>query len=78
MSKPNLYNHEGYFDPTAFEALSNIEEEAKASVDIPLQDGRVQVFGRIERVAKPPRLRERQFRQRIELQVPARYIGECE
>lgn len=36
MSRPNLYNHEGYFDPTAFEALSHIEEEAKATQYKPL------------------------------------------
>lgn len=27
--KPNKYNAEGYFDPTAYEALMNIEREAK-------------------------------------------------
>lgn len=25
----SLYNHEGYLDPTAYEALSNIERERK-------------------------------------------------
>lgn len=25
----NLYNSEGYYDPTAYEALSHIEREAK-------------------------------------------------
>lgn len=25
----SLYNHEGYLDPTAYEALSNIEKERK-------------------------------------------------
>ncbi|MGF7142809.1 hypothetical protein HNQ56_001227 [Anaerotaenia torta] len=29
MSKPNLYNHEGYLDLTAYEALLHIEQEAK-------------------------------------------------
>lgn len=29
MSHVNLYNAERYFDPTAFEALTNIEREAK-------------------------------------------------
>lgn len=36
MRKPNLYNHEGYFDPTAYEALFNIEEEAKRTEYKPL------------------------------------------
>lgn len=27
----NMRNSEGYYDPTAFEALSNIEREAKAA-----------------------------------------------
>ena len=32
----NLYNSEGYFDPTAYAALSRIEQEAKSTAFKPL------------------------------------------
>ena len=32
----NLYNSEGYYDPTAYEALSHIEEEARRTAYKPL------------------------------------------
>lgn len=32
----NLYNSEGYYDPTAYEALSHIEQEAKKTAYRPL------------------------------------------
>lgn len=32
----NLYNSEGYFDPTVYEALSHIEQEAKRTAYKPL------------------------------------------
>lgn len=32
----NLYNSEGYYDPTAYEALSRIEQEAKKTAYRPL------------------------------------------
>ena len=36
MSHVNLYNAEGYLDPTAYEALTRIEQEAKKTAFRPL------------------------------------------
>ena len=36
MSHVNLYNAEGYLDPTAYEALTRIEREAKKTAFRPL------------------------------------------
>lgn len=36
MSHVNLYNAEGYLDPTAYEALTHIEQEAKRTAFKPL------------------------------------------